>query len=48
MARILVVDDTPMMVQLVSLTLGKAGHEVRGARTAARESRWPRNGCPIW
>lgn len=31
MARILVVDDTPMMVQLVSLTLGKAGHEVRGA-----------------
>ena len=31
MARILVVDDTPLMVQLVSLTLGKAGHEVRGA-----------------
>ena len=31
MARVLVVDDTPLMLQLVSLTLGKAGHEVRGA-----------------
>ena len=31
MARILVVDDTPMMIQLMSLTLGKADHEVRGA-----------------
>lgn len=31
MARILVVDDTPMMAQLVSLTLGKAGHEVKAA-----------------
>lgn len=31
MARILVVDDTPMMVQLVTLTLVKAGHEVQGA-----------------
>lgn len=31
MARILVVDATPMTEQLVSLTLGMAGHEVRGA-----------------
>jgi len=30
-ARILVVDDTPMMVKLVTLTLANAGHEVRGA-----------------
>jgi pilus assembly protein CpaE len=30
-ARILVVDDTPMMVQLATLALAKAGHEVRGA-----------------
>lgn len=36
MARILVVDDTPMMRQLVSLTLGKAGHEARGAENGVQ------------
>jgi pilus assembly protein CpaE len=36
MARILVVDDTPMMIQLASLTLGKAGHEVRGAENGVQ------------
>src|SRR3972149_1361230 len=36
MARILVVDDTPISVQLMNLTLTKQGHEVRSADNGAQ------------
>jgi len=46
MARILVVDDTPMMRQLVSLTLGKAGHEARGAENGVQGVAIPKEWRP--
>jgi CheY-like chemotaxis protein len=46
MARILVVDDTPISVQLMNLTLTKQGHEVRSADNGAQGVAATKEWCP--